>query len=44
MLRKSTVVTAVREDADEDDDDDEVADEGRTGFRAYVLRLILVRG
>lgn len=35
---------AVREDADEDEDEDEVVEEGRTGFRAYVPRLILVRG
>lgn len=44
MLGKSTVVIAVREDADEDEDEDEVVEEGRTGFRAYVPRLILVRG
>lgn len=49
MLGKSSVVTELREDAvedeaDEDDEDDEVVEEGRAGFRAYVPRLILVRG
>ena len=44
MLEKSSVMMAVREDVDEDDDDEEVVEEGRAGFRAYVPRLILVRG
>jgi hypothetical protein len=44
MLGKSSVVMAVREDVDEDDEDDEVDEEGRACFRAYVPRLILVRG
>jgi hypothetical protein len=44
MLEKSSVVTEAREDADDDEDEDEVAEEGRAGLRAYVPRLILVRG
>lgn len=44
MLGKSSVVTAVREEAVEEDEDDEVVEEGRVGLNVVVPRLMLARG